>query len=321
MKKILLIVSLLSARIAIRNANTPKAYISDHIRYSYVYNTNFELLLPLTTNVEVLLTYYYEVRTVNNVLFEKTSQVVRTIGPNRTIHISIPISKGKHAEGRNYITFFYRFDNDAWKIIYSDFYTVNNQNVTELADESPIYASFNNEIKYSYLGKSSSASVVRAKYDTTTYTQERSFKHDLLFDFNVLSANFYYFEDEIEYDLALLHLKNTSLFPLLRNRFGNPYVELKIEYRNNRIVYFLKKPIYVDEQTHLMSFQNGPGYKLTNNLYFPKNKFEELQNLECYLEVIGFGKSKLHFTYTFNITIEERYFGQDGYYQIFITRG
>lgn len=154
-------------------------------------------------------------------------------------------------------------------------------------------------------------------FSPTPFLSRLQFADDLFFRFNALSTTFF---DEYQFNYSyayIVFVDKRHLFPRLPlNIDGNPYLNLQLYYRSGVLSFAPLKPLYVDNDTHIVSLIKDNGFRLTNHLYFPKNKVEELSTGSYQLCVYDFSSLLIDIEYTFSLDFEREFIGSNGTYTI-----
>lgn len=152
--------------------------------------------------------------------------------------------------------------------------------------------------------------------DDASFLAVTEYQDDLYLDLNRFTSS--YSGGELIYRGArLVFSQMNSLFPRLPlNGQGEPYLELLIEKNGNNLAYRLRDPLYVDDETHIISLTKEVGYRLTDTIYFPKYRLEDLEYFPITLEIDEFSMIKTNIKYIFTLLFEREFIASNGTYQI-----
>ena len=154
-------------------------------------------------------------------------------------------------------------------------------------------------------------------FEYSNFLASLSLANDLYINLDLFSAPFA-LENEITAEKVSLIFKNkAALFPRLeKTSDGDPYVPLLLNYQNGNIIYKLENPLYVDDETHIVSATKDMGFRLTNKIYLPKNKKADLEYGDYELRIERFTSVKYDITYTFKVSIDRPFLASNGTYDI-----
>lgn len=153
-------------------------------------------------------------------------------------------------------------------------------------------------------------------FDFMDYGTTVEYKDDLRLSLEDFITHYHY--DNVNYESVHLVFPYMSyLFPkLAKNEAGHPNLELKITQEDGKMRFSLLNPIYVDDETHLISAYKEEGFRITSHIYLPKNSREDLEFHTFRLEIKGFGPLKLNVNYHFKLQLERDYISRQGTYGI-----
>lgn len=154
-------------------------------------------------------------------------------------------------------------------------------------------------------------------FNYSTLFKEQMLIHDLLLDPGLFTSPFAPSSLASADDVKLVFVNKRLLFPrLAKTNDGQPFLSLKLDYIDDNIIFKLAGPIYVDDETHIISPNKEVGFRLTEHIYLPKNKITDLEYGHYELRISGFTNLKFEVIYTFNLSFLKQYLADDGQYQI-----
>lgn len=154
-----------------------------------------------------------------------------------------------------------------------------------------------------------------------SYTNEHNILNDLYFDLGTLTTS--YDADELRYHSARLIFNGMkNLFPKLSlTTEGSPYLDLIIFQKDGILTFGLLMPLFVDDETHIISPIKETGFRLTSFIFFPKYFHEDIEFHSLTLEINGFSQIKTDIRYTFSLSIDKDFLGQSGTYGLIYESG
>lgn len=305
-----------------QSGNLPTNYrgIISHEIYPFQINEPFHISVPLYFGVETNLTYRYEIFNSNGQSTFSAGDKTANIPAGYNYFISHTGNGSQFSIGRNYMRLFYRFDNEGWKTYYGYFYGYNaysNININAGGNAMSLLA---NEARYIYSPASNSGIIESMYFDTSPFKDVYTLDTDLHFDLSNLTTDFFNFERALSYDGVRVNFSDYSLFPKLPTLAGKKALHLKIVYANNKLTFAPYYQLYVDPKTHIISYDKEPGFVIANKIYFPRDKYDAINNAEVSMTITNFSYAGFTLTYYFQLNVLQKYFGDGGLYGIEIER-
>ncbi|HZJ89927.1 MAG TPA: hypothetical protein VFD05_04595 [Bacilli bacterium] len=320
MKKIIPLIFLLL--IPLQSDSMPTNYrgIIDHEIYPFQINEPFHISVPFYFSTATALSYRYEIVNSNgrSTFFADDKTVNIRAGFNYFISHT-----GKASEfslGRNYMRLYYRLDSEPWRTYYGYFYGYNAYSNIVINDDGAGSSLLANEARYTYYQQSNSGIIEQMFFDTSAFKFTYTLHNDLYFDLGKLTARFINFERSLSYDGVRVSFSDYSLFPKLPTLAGKKALHLKIIYTNNELRFRPYYQLYVDPKTHIISYEKEPGFILADKIYFPRDKFDTVNNAEVTMTITNFSYGGFTLTYHFQLNVLQKYFGDGGLYEIEVER-
>lgn len=244
-------------------------------------------------------------RTYNNKILGTDNLLVRQ---SRDAIFSISIPPTILTTGLNYFTLTYTFNYKSLNLAFK--VGANYQAMVTLPSSTLLLnayygAHYNNSIMHE----------IQYMFDPRPFSQQLIFTNDLLFQFSSIRAHYPSSNEFTYHDATIVFTGKRGIFPRLPlNSDGEPYLYLKLEMIDSFLYFSLRDPLYVDDETHMISPTKDIGFRLTNQFYFPKNKIEDICYGKYQIMIHNFSTLQLDITYTFSLHFLAPYFGPDGTY-------
>lgn len=176
------------------------------------------------------------------------------------------------------------------------------------------------KLKDMYLGVSYANGVFTYDYYVLNYEKFNSIieiSNDLRLPLEIFNSPFTKDSEALVERVSLVFVNKNFLFPrLAKTTDGHPYIDLTLMYNESIISYCLSNQIYVDDVTHIISPIKDVGFRLTKEIYFPKNRIGDLEYGYYELRLEGFSSLKIEIIYRFALAITRPYLASNGQYDI-----
>ena len=296
--------------------------VDEYISYPVDIDERVTISLPFTTLFNRTLVYEISVNNKDGVRVFKSEVVTKTLSANERFYIKYTAAPGATSLGQNRLRLDYKASdakNDETHYCY--FYGYQKGMYLDLNNIDQSIAAMNEETVYIYDGfLKETATFKKTSFAYLGLNSDVYYPTDVKLD---LSHTYLYTSADYPasfYKEAMLFISDHTLFPYFPRKLRGAQINVKLIKEGYYIYIVPAQQFYIDPVTHIISPTFVSGFHLTNNIYFPRDRFNDIKGVTCHLIITEYGFHKFNLTFTFKIDVEKTFIGSEGYHEAVIVR-
>lgn len=296
--------------------------VDAYVNYPVDITREFGVVIPFYSGRTMTYELYYHVLNPEGQEIYSHYNFDLLLGTNETFYLTFKPRLSIMQPGHNRLILFYRMKGgDRFYEHHSSFFGFIPDVFINLNDEEDARAKFENEVVFIYDGfRKKTVHYRRTHLSFSGLGNSVYYDHDLKLDLPrtymhttaTYKANFY---KDVRF-----YFGNHAVFPYFMKTGKGAELLVKLEQHGNYIYMVPDRTLYIDPLTQHTSPVARPGFVATDKYYFPKYRFNDINNVTCLLRISGFGFNKFNIEYTFQIEVGRSFLGPDGNHQAIIIR-